>query len=828
MTFSLPQLPIETILPALKRSLSNHPSVILSAEPGSGKTTIVPLALLHEPWLGQKKIILLAPRRIAARMAAKRLSELAGDTVGGVVGYRVRFETKVSARTRIEVMTEGVFTRMLQNDPELEGVGLVLFDEYHLRSIESDLALALCLDILELRTDLKLVVMSATIDSEKLSRLLDDAPVIHGEGRCYPVDIRYLARETTDHIVPLVVRTIYRALEENEGDILVFLPGAGEIKGVTKQLAGDFRLLPLYGNLPSHLQDQVFAPASQRKVILATPIAETSLTIEGISVVIDSGLMKKPLFSAASGLSSLRTVPISKASATQRSGRAGRLGPGRCYRLWTETTHYSKPDFLPPEIVSADLTPLLLELIQWGVKDPEELRWLDPPRKGQIAQAWSLLEQLGVIDGNGTLTAVGKKVARLPLHPRLGSMLLQGAARNQSMLGCRLAALLQNRDLFRGKSDERGADIEDRLDILNLYQATRHKAIAAKGADLSLCKQVMREASQYHKLLDPGPEKPYSTGDAGNLLAFAYPERIAQRKSSSSTFLLASGRGATLPAADHLQQSKLLVAANVDGGAKQGRIFLGAVIRLDDILEHHDTLLQEKEELTWDGKRVEAAKLLTLGKIAISKKPLSDPDPEQVRACLMAGLQQVGPAALPLSSACREWLKRLETAHALAPDTWPDFSTHGLLEDLSWLAPYLDGLTTLKQVEKLNFQEILQARLSWQEQQQLDTLLPTHFQAPSGSKIKLEYHGDAPPVLAVRLQEIFGVTETPLLYQGQLPLLVHLLSPARRPVQVTTDLASFWKNTYPEVKKELSGRYPKHYWPDDPLIAQPTARCKPR
>ncbi len=830
MQLDLPLLPIHDILPQLKEKLAKHQAVILHAEPGSGKTTIVPLALLDSPWLQKNKIIILEPRRIAARMAAKRMSELANDVCGGLVGYRIRFDTKISPQTQIEVVTEGIFLRMIQNDPELSGVGLVIFDEFHERSIQSDLSLALCLDVLELRDDLKIMLMSATIASEAIAQLLDGAPVITGKGRCFPVEVRYLARPSTDYIIPQIVRAIQRAVEEEHGDILVFLPGGGEIRAVANKIEGDFQVLPLYGDLPQDQQDMVFSNTFKRRVILATPIAETSLTIEGVSVVIDSGLMKRPYFSPANALSTLRTLPISKSSAEQRSGRAGRLGPGVCYRLWTKAEHFSKSDFLPPEIVEADLSPLLLEVLQWGVKDPMELKWLNPPRQGAIQQARSLLTQLGAIDKTGMLSKNGKKITSLPLHPRLALMLLLGHKRGQSILACRLAALLQNRDLFRGKRDEHSVDIEERLEMLYLFEQKKTDHIRARGGDLALCRRIMQEAAQYQKLLGGfhSNHKASDFSEAGNLLALAYPERIAKKNSGSSMHLLASGRGVILPPGDHLQKAAFLVAASVDGGSKQGRIFLAAGITLEDITKHHQQLLSQEKRIEWNGQKVESVSILSLGSLEIERKVFINNDPETVRKCFLAGLGQCGASCLNWQKKSRELQARLKTAHELEPARWPDVSDKTLMEDLSWLEPYLDGIWSLKQLKQLDLYSILLSRLSWTEQQNLEKLLPTHYQAPSGSKIKLEYHAGKLPVLPVRLQEMFGATETPTLFQGKLTVLVHLLSPARRPVQVTADLASFWKNTYPEVKKELAGRYPKHYWPDNPLIAQATARCKPR
>ncbi len=830
MPFDLPRLPIHAILPELQQSLSCHQSVILSAEPGSGKTTIVPLVLMQEPWLRGRKIIVLEPRRLAARMAAKRMSELIHDRPGGRIGYRIRFDTKIGPATQVEVVTEGVFLRMIQSDPELSEVGLVVFDEFHVRSLASDLALALYLDVLELRDDLKTMIMSATIDSDRLSDFLDEAPVVRGEGRCFPVTVAYLSRHANDFLIPRTVKAIHRALQNHSGDILVFLPGAGEIKAVERQMDADIQCLPLYGNLPQQKQDLVFTKTARRRLILATPIAETSLTIEGVSVVIDSGLMKIPRFSPGSGLSSLHTATISKASAEQRCGRAGRLGPGHCYRLWTTGEQHSKAEFLPPEILAADLAPLLLETLQWGVKDPSDLRWLDPPRKGQVEQARQLLVRLGAVDTKRGLTNLGRRIAALPLHPRLALMLLRGQEQGQAKLACRLAALLQNRDLFRGGAGDKSAAIEDRLDILHLFEQKKMEFIRARGADPSLCRRILREAAQYQRLLhDDTKTTSYAPGESGNLLALAYPDRIAQKKAGSSQHLLSSGRGVLLPPHDHLQKADFLVAAHVDGGKnRQGKIFLAAPLSIDDIRQNHGHLLTTSESVEWHNSRVEAVAILSLGKLEISKKALQDVNPSAVQNCLLDGIRQNGIDCLHWQKKSRELQGRMQVAHELLPERWPNVSNSNLLHDLSWLTPYLGSISSLKQLRKIDLYPILLALLSWQEQQQLDRLLPTHYLVPSGSRIKLQYLPGEPPVLAVRLQEMFGATESPTLFHGKLPILIHLLSPAGRPVQVTADLASFWRTTYPEVKKELAGRYPKHYWPGDPMTAQATARCKPR
>ena len=824
---NMPTLPIQTVLPELHNQLENHSSVILAAEPGSGKTTIVPLTLLDKSWLKDQKIILLEPRRLATRMAARRMSELAGDTLGGLIGYRIRFDTQISTRTRIEVVTEGVFIRMIQRDPELKGIGMVIFDEFHVRSINSDLALALCLDIQELRDDLKILIMSATMDSIRVSELMNKAPVITGKGRCFPVETIYLSHPSRNYLVPRTVKGISHAMAAHDGDILVFLPGAGEIKAVQKQLEGDIQCLPLYGDLPQQKQDIVFRATDKRRIILATPIAETSLTIEGVSVVIDSGLMKTPKFSPANGLTALHTVTISKASATQRAGRAGRLGPGICYRLWTKSEHHSMADFLPPEIAGADLAPLLLEILQWGVKDPDELSWLDPPGPGPVKQAKKLLIQLGAIDSRGNLNKRGKEIAALPLHPRLALMLLHGREIKQATLACRLAALLQNRDLFRRGDDSRSADIEERLEILQLSVKNDTNAIRARGADPSLCRRILREADQYQRLLGVRQQK-QDFHEAGNLLAVAYPDRIAKKSPGSNQHLLSSGRGVMLSPYDPLQRAEFLVAANAHDGKKQGRIFLAATLSLDEILLNHSHLLTKEDKVEWKNSKVEAVSVLSLGSLEIKRKKLHNISPEKIRKCLIKGIIESGISCLNWQRKSRELQRKMQTAHEFAPGKWPDMSDETLIEDLGWLAPYLDSISSLKQLGKLDIYTILLSRLPWKDQQELDRLLPSHIEVPSGSRIKLQYIPGEAPVLSVRIQEMFGATDTPSVFNGKIPVLVHLLSPARRPVQVTADLASFWENTYPEVKKELAGRYPKHYWPDDPLAAQATARCKPR
>lgn len=825
----LPDLPIQAILPELLATLARSATAVLAAEPGSGKTTLAPLALLEQPWLADRKIIILEPRRLAARAAAARMSELVGDKVGGLVGYRVRFDTRVSNATKIEVVTEGILIRMLQNDPELTGVGLVIFDEFHERSLQGDLALALCLDGRQLRDDLKLLVMSATLDISAIATLLDHAPVIIGQGRCFPVTVEYLARPTTDFIVARTVRGIAKALAEQTGDILVFLPGGGEIRAVMAHYTPhpELACLPLYGDLPLAKQQLVFAPVSgRRRLILATPIAETSLTIEGITTVVDGGLVKSPRFDPASGLTHLETIRIAKASAEQRTGRAGRLGPGHCYRLWTRGEHHSLPDFQPPEIVNADLAPLLLELALWGVTEPEQLAWLDPPRQGQINQARLLLLDLGALDEKLTITPLGRQLAAFPLHPRLALMLVRGREQGLCHLACRLAAILNNRDPLKGA--RQSCDIEERLQLLLISERDGASAVRSKDGDPEACQLILREAAQYQNLLGDSRAEASPAGAAGTLLASAYPDRIAHKKPGSGQHLLASGRGATLPPGDHLASAELLVAAKLDGGKQQGRIFLAAPLSMAELRHDHPHLIISKKTVRWDatGQRVAAVAEEYLGRLLLSQKKWAGAKAEEISRCLLEGIRQGGSSCLPWQKKSRELQSRIQAAHLWQPEAWPDVSDEALLDDLSWLEPYLGQTRSLRDLQKLDLTEILLARLSWAKRQELERIAPAHLAVPSGSRIKINYQSGEVPILAVRIQEMFGCAATPTVADGRIPVLIHLLSPAQRPIQITSDLAAFWRTTYREVKKELAGRYPRHYWPENPLEAEATSRAK--
>ena len=833
-------LPIEAVLPELQDALCHEASTVLQAPTGAGKTTRVPLALLEAaPWLDGQRILMLEPRRLAARAAAHRMADMLGEKAGQTIGYRVRMDTKVSRQTRIEVVTEGVLTRLLHEDPALEGIGIVIFDEFHERNLQADLGLALCLQARRLlREDLRLLVMSATLHGEPIAELLNDAPIVTSEGRSYPVEMHYLNRQPKDRIEPHAAEAVQRALAEEEGDVLVFLPGAGEIRRTMERLekaALDSRvdLMPLYGNLPRREQDRAIAPSApdRRKVVLSTDIAETSLTIEGVRVVIDSGLMRVPRFSPQSGMTRLVTIKVSKASADQRRGRAGRLGPGHCYRLWTKHAQQHLDPYTKPEIAKADLAPLALDLAQWGTPDPAELRWLDPPPAAAYDQACDLLRQLGALDAEGRITPHGEEMAALGLHPRLAHMVLSGCTLGHGTVACDLAALLSERDIFQGRGGPPEADLRLRLEALQDVRAGRRpRERRGYRVNRGACRHVLKVARHWKRKLD----LPHKGGDVeacGLLLAFAYPDRIAQKRAGQSgRFRLRNGRGASFSRAQLLSDADYLVAAHLQGRRRESRIFLAAPVALDDIEAHFGAQIEEREVMTWDpeAQLVRARRQHRLGALTLKDGPLRNPDPIRLAEALVDGLAEEGLDLLPWTKAARRLQQRLVFLHH-QDDSWPDVSDEMLRATLSdWLLPHVYGMKRADDLQRLNLKELLKGMLSWKQREKLDEQAPTHLTVPSGSRRPIDYSNPETPVLAVRLQEMFGLTKTPRIAGGRVPLTLHLLSPAQRPVQVTQDLASFWKHTYYDVKKDMKGRYPKHYWPDDPFSATPTSRVRPK
>jgi len=829
-------LPIEPALPELLAALRDGTRAVLEAPPGAGKTTRVPLALLDAPWLGRQRLVMLEPRRLATRAAARRMAQTLGEAVGETVGFRVRGESRVGPRTRVEVVTEGILTRMLQDDPALDGVGAVVFDEFHERNLPSDLGLALALEAQgALRPDLRILVMSATLDGVRVAALLG-APVVRSEGRAFPVTVHHAERRPEDRIPDETARAIRRALAETEGDVLVFLPGTGEIRRTEALLAeglpAGVDLAPLYGALPPEAQDRAIAPApaGRRKVVLATDIAETSLTIEGVRVVVDAGLARRPRYDPGSGMERLETVRVSRASAEQRAGRAGRVAPGTCYRLWTAFEHGTLAPYAPPEIAHADLAPLALELAAWGTPEPTALRWLDPPPAAAYAEARALLAALGALDHVGTLTAHGRQMAALGLHPRLAHLVLRGWEMGLGETACRLAALLGERDLFRTSGPERPpVDLRLRLDLLRdgATPALHHGVAVDRGAVAAARKEAARLARRF------GRGRGGTDAEAaGLLLALAYPDRIGLCRDGTPTrYRLRSGHPAALPGSDPLAGSDALVAAHLGRYGGETRITLAAPIALADLETHFADKVETAEEVTWDdaGGAVRARRVVRLGALDLRAGPLPHPDPAAVAAALLDGVRLRGLDVLPWTKDTARLRQRLAFLHTLDPDAWPDVSDDALLDGLDrWLLPHLHGMRRLDDLRRLDLAEVLLAGLPWSARAEVDRLAPSHLPVPSGSRVPVDYSDFDAPVLAVRLQEVFGMTETPRVGGGRVPVTMHLLSPAHRPVQVTQDLASFWRAGYFDVRKDLRGRYPKHAWPDDPLAAEPTSRARPR
>jgi ATP-dependent helicase HrpB len=837
---NLPVLPINEALPALSDALARRTRGLLQAPPGAGKSTIVPLALLGSAWLAERKILMLEPRRIAARAVAQRMAQLLGEPVGKTVGFRTRFETRVSRGTRVEVVTEGILTRMLQADPELGEIGCLIFDEFHERSLNADLGLALSLESQEtLRPDLRILVMSATLDLEPLARLLADAPIIEAEGRSYDVSTHYVARRAEVSLELQTAQVLRYALARHAGDILCFLPGAAEIGRVQRALADSalesgVEVRPLYGELSGAAQDAAIAaaPEGRRKIVLATTIAETSLTIEGVRVVVDSGLRRYAEFDPATGMSRLVTGKVSQAAADQRRGRAGRLSTGVCYRLWSEGAHASLAPQTAPEIRSADLAPLALELSCWGAADAERLRWLDPPPAAPLAQARDLLRLLEAIDAANRVTPHGRALASMGAHPRLAHMLVKGAALKAPRLASDLAAILSERDLLRAPPGARDADLRLRVGVLRGTPGTLPSGFRVDSRALA---QAARSSAGWQRELGGGaPETADPHQESGTLLALAYPDRIGRARDGNGRYLLANGRGARFAEPQALAKSEFIVAPELDGADREARIFLAAPIELAALERHFAAHIAERSEIAWDEREqaVHARRERRFGALVLESAEIRDPDRDEMQRAALVGLRQLGLAALPWTAELRQWQARVRLMREYAvpaPGAWPDLSDPALTATLDeWAPPWTLGLTRREHFARLDLNSALRSRLTYAQGSILEREAPTHFVVPSGSRIPVDYLDGEVPTLSVRLQEMFGLRETPAVAGGRLPLLLKLLSPAGRPVQITRDLVSFWNRGYHEVRKDLKGRYPKHYWPEDPYSAEPTRRVRPR
>lgn len=871
-TPSLPQLPITDVLGSIRQGMVQHHQLVLEAPPGAGKTTLVPLALLNEAWLGDQRIIILEPRRMAARSAAQRMASLLGESVGQTVGYRVRQDTKVSKQTRIEVITEGILTRMLLQDPSLEGVGLLIFDEFHERSIDADFGLALALQGRDIFRDadspLRLMLMSATLDGDMIASLLktadSTAPIIRSQGKMFPVDIVYgKAKSYDENIIDRVSNAAISALQKHSGSQLIFLPGQGEINKVLQRLkqyladnpGNDTVVLPLYGALPFREQQRAIEPllkdGPSRKIVLATDIAETSLTIEGINVVIDAGLSREPCFDPATGMTRLQTRRISQSSSVQRMGRAGRLSEGVCYRLWSEEQQRQLPQQNTAQILQADLAPLLLQLLLWGVDDVHELQWLNAPPSGPLSQARDLLESLGAIVNKSpsseqllqgwTLTSHGEQMAATPTHPRLAHMLITSVGFQQSKNACALAAVLADRHPL---ARDYGADLASVV-------ATVTGDIPCHGQHKAWLKRTQQQAKTFQQLLDKQDRQdkkerqkilavPLNEQQViGFLLASAYPDRIARKKPGSSTsYQLSNGRAATLDNADKLSNNEWLAVAELGGSVNHGgqksmdRIYSACQFDAELFQQHLNKLVLEKTTLEWDDgvERFIAEQVTVTGKLTIKSQRIDQIPAEAKQQALVALIQKRGLSLLPWDKATKQWQARVELLrhHQAGQLAWPNVSDTYLLNTLEqWLAPYLDNIRKLDDFKKINLKELLSNLLPWPLPQQLNELAPIKIDVPSGSNVNVDY-SQSPPVLSVKLQEMFGCADTPTIANGQVKLILHLLSPAQRPLQVTQDLAGFWGGSYFDVQKEMKGRYPKHPWPDNPEQASATKYTKHR
>jgi ATP-dependent helicase HrpB len=821
LSFDTP-LPIDAVLDDLSRTLEAHHAAVLVAPPGAGKTTRVPLALLDAPWAKGKKIIVLEPRRIAARASADRMAKSLGERAGETVGYRVRFGSKISRATRIEVVTEGIFTRQILDDPELSGIAAVLFDEFHERSLDADMGLALARDAqLGLREDLRILVMSATLDGARVAKLLGEAPVVESEGRAFPVETRYLGRKADAPIERQMADAIASALRADAGSVLAFLPGAAEIRRTQNFLAerihdSSIEIVPLFGALDAAVQDRAISPAPKgtRKVVLATSIAETSLTIEGVRIVVDSGLARVPRYEPDIGLTRLETVRVSRAAADQRRGRAGRTEPGVCYRLWDEPQTASLAPYTQPEILSADLSSLVLDLAQWGVADPAALSFLDPPPQPAWKEAKSLLSELNALDGDGRITAEGKSLRALALPPRLARMIVDSHRAGEGEAAAEIAAIITERGLG-GDS----VDLEHRRDQFRRDRSPR----AASARDLA-----RRWASQ----VAASEKAATAEGDlsTGLMLAYAFPDRVARNRGNGS-FVLANGRGAAVDQTSSLARTPYIAVGEMTGTAASGRILLAAQISQDEIERHFAEHIESVEEISFDrgamalrARRKRALHAITLSEATLAVSPSGDTARIFADGLIAAGLDR-----LPWSKVAKQWRDRVMFLRRAEGDSWPDLSDDGLIARRDdWLVPALYDMIALKDISAGDLSDALMALLPWEMRARLDREAPTHFEAPTGSVLAIDYEAEQGPTIAVRLQELFGLNTHPSIAAGKVPLVLELLSPAQRPVQVTRDLPGFWRGSYSAVRSDLRGRYPRHPWPEDPANALPTRRVKPR
>jgi len=824
-----PPLPIDAALPELSAALARQTSAVLMAPPGAGKTTRVPLVLAQEPWARERKILVLEPRRLAARAAAERMASSLRERVGDTVGLRVRFGSKISRRTRIEVVTEGVFTRLILDDPGLDGVAAVLFDEFHERSLDADLGLALARDVQTgLREDLRLLVMSATLDGARVATLLGGAAVIESAGRAFPVETRYLGRDPRQPIERQVADAAASALHKERGSVLAFLPGGAEIRRAERLLAERVAdpavdVVPLYGALDRDVQDRAIAPATagRRKVVLATSIAETSITIEGVRIVIDGGLARVPRYEPDVGLTRLETVRVSRAAADQRRGRAGRTEPGLCLRLWDQPQTASLDPYAKAEILAADLSGFVLDLAQWGEAEPERLAFLDAPPKPALAEARALLRELGAINADGRITDEGRRLRRLPLPPRLARMVVDGAALDEAPLAAEIAALVSERGL--GGDD---IDLAARLDGLRRDRSRR-------------AEDARQMARRWAEAASPSPARGGGLGrgpggdepSPGSLLALAYPDRIARnRGGGAGAFLLANGRRANVDPASSLAREAFLAVAELAGAAAQGRIVLAAPITLDEIEAQFADRIAISDEVAFDpgSASLRGRRMRRLGAVVLAEQPSKvEPGPDSVRL-LAAGIARLGLDRLPWSKNLAQWRDRVMFLRRAEGAEWPDLSDGALAAGLAWLEAALEGKTVLAQLSADELADAVSGLLPWNLRRRVDAEAPTYFVAPTGSRVPIDYGAEEGPKVSVRVQELFGLDRHPAIAGGRVPLVIELLSPAHRPVQITRDLPGFWRGSYQAVKAEMKGRYPRHPWPDDPLKAPPTRRAKPR